>query len=169
VCMPVPLRFLPIRSTTSTSTSSTGRQRHPSARRLQQRRLTLEKPAGSHRLDDGRLVVGVPDDRQPKQPARMPGMGQVSAASRSLPVSREGSTHGQTSPRALVAWNSTAPARLLPSTDAGARWWPVARPRTPGARPLRSSALSRRRRPRQEGERSSTRRGEASGSGCRAP
>ena len=39
--------------------------------------------------------------------------------------------------RARVAWNAIARVRLLLSTDAGARWEPSARRRTPGPRPER--------------------------------
>jgi hypothetical protein len=38
-----------------------------------------------------------------------------------------------------LAWKAIAAARLLLSTDAGARWEPIARPRTPGPRPARAS------------------------------
>src|SRR5687767_8658360 len=43
------------------------------------------------------------------------------------------------------AWNAIAGARLL-LTDAGARWAPIARRRTPGARPERSRRWRRTRR-----------------------
>jgi hypothetical protein len=43
-----------------------------------------------------------------------------------------------------VAWKAIAAARLLFSTDAGARWEPIARRRTTGHRPSRKSGIDHR-------------------------
>jgi hypothetical protein len=67
------------------------------------------------------------------------------AAGRAAPSRRKGQRPGDCARRRAecrVAWNAIAEARLLLSTDAGAWWAPMARPRTPGPRSRGQSALA---------------------------